>query len=256
MLNDITQVMLTIGLEFNPGKLRWLCNRWADVDDSSCLVFNGVSILRSESIKILGSIFRADLQERAAVEHRIQAAWACYKKWSYILESSARLSCRVTLCVKTVLRSLLWGLQTTRALKKDAATKLLACQKYMIKRMMKVKRKPMAGTNRLEPWIDYNIRSMRNAGRIIDFYQVSVLHILDKTKREWSSHIARMGTEHRPPHLLKAIMFWRPRAWWIDQEIFNEITDDPVRHPVYLGRPLRFEDQFSSNWCSVLSEIN
>ena len=125
MLDDIARMMRDIGLDISVSKLKWLSNRWANHDENSYLEYNGSRIYESEAIKILGSWFRSDLKEMTAVTHRIQCAWACYNRWSHILESNTPIKNRVTLWAKTCLRSLLWGLQTTRALRKRAAQRLL-----------------------------------------------------------------------------------------------------------------------------------
>ena len=240
--------MLGLGLEFNRPKLKWLSNMWAPEGDEGFLMRSGAKIYRSGSVTILGSEFRADLQEEATVNHRIQCAWTCYNRWSHILQSNANMSCRIQFWAKTVLRSLLWGLQTTRALTREASSRLLACQKYMFRRMAKVKRRPIEGTAELEPWLDFHIRSLRDAGKIIRDHNCSVLVELDKSKNSWLEHVLRMGTYHRDPHLLKALTFWRPKAWWLEQVFYNELGWEAVKHPSTLGRPLRFEDQWSSNW--------
>ena len=47
MFDDITEVMHALGIHFNQSKLKCLCNRWADVHEQSCPVFEGVRIGRS-----------------------------------------------------------------------------------------------------------------------------------------------------------------------------------------------------------------
>ena len=247
-------MMLGLGLELNGSKLKWLSNRWANDGCDGHLLFEGTKFFRSDSIVILGYVFRGDLQEEATIDHRIRSAWSCFNKWAHILQSEASMTCRIQFWAKTVLRSLLWGLQTTRALTKESSTRLLACQKYMYRRMAKVKRRPIEGTAELEPWINFQIRSMQNAGKIIRDTRTSVLDELDKSKTSWASHVSRMGKAHRAPHLIKAVLLWRPRAWWLEQRLFNELGWSQIKHPVHLGRPLRWEDQWSSNWPLILSE--
>ena len=53
--------------------------------------------------------------------------------------------------------------------------------------------------------------------------------------------------------LLKALLFWRPLAWWRHQQWFNELNWSCIRHPANVGRPKRWEEQFSTNWPQVLS---
>ena len=118
MLDELVDVMQEIGLELNVDKLKWLANSWADVTDESYLRHQGVRIHKSESIVILCSHFCSDQNELPTIEHRIRCAWSCYSKWAHSLESTADFKLRAKLWSKTVLVSLTWGLQTTRALSK------------------------------------------------------------------------------------------------------------------------------------------
>ena len=115
---------------------------------------------------------------------------------------------------KTVLPSLLWSLETTRGLTLDAKAKILSCQKWMFRKMLRIKRRPNCDGNGLEPWLDFHKRSLSVAGNIINDLGICAVQTLENMKRKWVGHIARMGTEEKPPHLLKAILLWRPREWW------------------------------------------
>ena len=104
----------------------------------------------SQIIVILGSQLCSDQNELPTIEHRIRCAWSRYDKWEHILESTADMKLRAKSWSKTVLVSITWGLQTTRALNKVASSKLLTCQKCMFRRMAKVKRRLLGDTDELE----------------------------------------------------------------------------------------------------------
>ena len=110
----------------------------------------------------------------------------------------------------------------------------------------------MEDSGELEPWLDWQIRTMKSAGNLICNLDVSVLDSIDQAKTDWLAHVIRMGTGHRTPHLLKSILFWRPKAWWNEQVMFNELGWCSIKHPPDLGRPLRYEDQWSSNCMTAL----
>ena len=70
--------------------------------------------------------------------------------------------------------------------------------------MLKCKRRPVAeGT--LEPWLDYQRRSLRTAMAVIERNQLAILTKLEDLKRSWAGHIARFGVgPNKEPHPLKA----------------------------------------------------
>ena len=189
-----------------------------------------------------------DLREEPAVIHRVQAAWLCYHKWGHILESHASLGCRLHFWERTVLPSLLWGLQTTRAQNsKTILNRLRSCQACMVRKMLKIKRFPN------EAWLDWHKRSFRRVHELIQEHGISVTTKLEEAKRSWAGHCIRFGLADKPPHLLKAVMFWRPFSWWVHQKWFNSIfPENRVVHAAQQGIPKRWEAQFSTNWPHVL----
>ena len=106
---------------------------------------------------------------------------------------------------KTVSRSLVWALQSTRPGAHNHS-RLLSAQKFMVREMMKISRKPIAvledGTKIMEPWIDWQKRSMSKAGEMIIKTQTSVVDLLTLERNNWCDHVAPMGTDSRPQHLL------------------------------------------------------
>ncbi len=67
-------------------------------------------------------------------------------------------------------------------------------------------RRLLGDTGELETWVEWQIRTMRNAGRIINCLGASVLERLEHLKTRWAGHIARMGCKHRQPHVLKSLV--------------------------------------------------
>jgi hypothetical protein len=257
MLDDIGRVMLTLGLRLKTSKLKWLANRWAAVGADDFLIHDGKRIYRSDEIKILGSIVTGCLDEMPTVKHRCGAAWACYRKWAHILENQiAPINLRIRFWAKTVLRSLLWGLETTRELTLEAQAKLRSCQKWMVRKMLRLKRRPNKVGVGLEPWLDYHIRALTTAGKIVSDLGVCVLDNLSSNKQKWVNHVLRMGTAGKPPHLAKAVLLWRPRQCREFLRFFNDIPGlhlNTIKHPAGLGHPLRFEEQFKGKLISWFS---
>ena len=193
-------------------------------------------------------MIQEDLKEGPAFEQRVKAGWACYNKWSHILESKASVAVRVKFWERTVLHSLLWGLQTTRAQDiGNTLNNLLSCQKCMFRRMFK--RKRMTG----ESWLDWHKRSFRHAGELIMEYNSNVLDKLQDLKRSWAGHCVRFGLGPKEQHLVKSLLFWRPYSWWSWQQTFNGLTEFPVLHAPQQGVPKRWDTQFSSNYPHVFA---
>jgi len=244
-----------LGLSLNPDKIKWIANRHSGILKNQALIVCNVKVCKSDAFVALGSVITADLKEGPAYMHRISQSWRCYQKWATVLASNAPLDVRLTFWSRTVLPSLLWGLQTTRAQKLDGAfKKLLSCQKYQVRRMLKCKRRPI-NEHEMEPWLDYQIRSLRTASAVIERAQINVLTKLQDLKRSWAGHIARFGVgPNKETHPLKAILAWRSLAWWQDQSFYNKLRWSPIKHSAQQGRPRRWEQQFSSNWMLALQE--
>ena len=58
---------------------------------------------------------------------------------------------------------------------------------------------------------------MSKAGEMIAKTGSCIIALLVQERRSWSEHVARMGTEDRPQHLLKAVIMHRNLAWWRKQ---------------------------------------
>ena len=95
--------------------------------------------LPETELKILGSILAYDGSETSAVKHRIAQAWKCFAKWQQILLAPGDFNDQFVLWKKTVYRSLVWGLQTTRH-NHHHNDRLSSCQKMMARKFMGLKR--------------------------------------------------------------------------------------------------------------------
>ena len=116
--------------------------------------------------------------------------------------------------------------------------------------MIKGKRR-VSDEGYLEPWLDYHIRSLRTCAKIIDEVGLTVYDKLSSHTSKWAALIANFGQGAKEPHLLKAILAFRCRAWWYEQSLFNDLSWHIIKHAPLLGQPKRWEEQFSSNWWSA-----
>ena len=133
------------------------------------------------------------------------------------------MSSKVTFWMKTVYRSLIWGLQTSR--KNEFLTGLLStCQKLMFRKMMRVKRRPVLNEEGskigVENWLDWQIRSMTNAGTQILKHDVDMSKLMHKERQAWADRVSKLGSDGTP-HLIKYIIVWRCRCWWDTQRWYN-----------------------------------
>jgi hypothetical protein len=239
MMNDLTHALGDIGLTMSSEKVAWMGeNIVEDERDSAemaCLKCDLQEIGRVKCMKVLGSMVDVRGEERGTYEHRIASAWKCYWKWKHILESEATLACRLEFWRKTVEKSLLWGLQTTRHTS-AYVHRLASTQKMMIRKMIRIKRQPM-GRGRLEPWVDWQVRSLRIAADIIGREGMSIGNTLHELRLSWAGHIARFGLGGKDSHLLKVLLLWRNRDWWQLTQIFNDLPGSViVQHWAYVGK--------------------
>ena len=117
--------------------------------------------------------------------------------------------------------------------------------------MLKIKRRPQ------ESWLDWHRRSFGKVKELIRDFDVCILDKLENLKRSWAGHCVRFGLEDKEPHMLKALLFWRPFSWWKEQQWFNDVyPESRVVHAAQQGVPKRWDAQFSSNWAHVLSDIS
>ena len=64
--------------------------------------------------------------------------------------------------------------------------------------------------------------------------------------------ISNLGNDSSELHPLKALASWRCKCWWTEQQMYNDLDWDPIRHFARQSRPKRWEDQFSTNWMHTL----
>ena len=113
-------------------------------------------------------------------------------------------------------RSLTLGIETTRK-NYDHTQILTTAEKYMVRKMMRLKRKPVRGG--LEPWLDWQIRSLDRAGDTIQTHDCNIIRDFLDARENWARHIARFGTSpDKQQNILKGICVWRCCDWQINQK--------------------------------------
>jgi len=153
--------------------------------------------------------------------------------------------------MKTVYRSLCWGLQTIR---KDVKLnhRLNSVQKLMLRKMMKLKRHPIYDDNNVKigigPWLDWQIRSMTRAGVEITKLGLGMSNLVEGERITWAGRVSRFGLfgDH---HIVKYLVSWRSKFWWETQKWYNHLGWDPLRH-TFPFKPRRWEDSLPVNWIS------
>ena len=106
----------------------------------------------------------------------------------------------------------------------------------------------------VEPWLDFHIRSCRNAKLAINAKaeKHNVAKLLPHKKRTFAGHISRFGINNREEHLVKHIVCWRNAFWWHFQRKQIAIGEDCFTHPK-VGKIARWELQFPRNWITSFS---
>ena len=164
------------------------------------------------------------------------------------------ISSRMRVFKATVLKSMMWGLETTRH-KAEHIQILSTAQKNMVRIMMKQKRKPIIIESDSQPaifetWLDWQIRTMSAAGKTIRDNEACIANILDNSRRAWCYHIGRFGIGPRENHLTKSILLWRNLGWWRCIQAYNRSGVANFRHPGK-GKPVRFEDSLPIKWLKM-----
>ena len=98
---------------------------------------------------------------------------------------------RIQLGCKTVLRSVLWGLQTTRCQGHRAITQhLVTSQKNSIRKILRIKRRQVHA-GKLQSCLEWQICSLRRATKVTTEYDVDISQKLHSLKEAWAGHVAR-----------------------------------------------------------------
>ena len=118
MLDDVVHEFSKVGLIINQNKCKLIADKHSYPYNGGyhgrSLNVEGYLVTQSDYFVVLGSRLCCECIEQAPVLHRTKAGWACYRRWSKILESTACLKSRAALWCKTVQRSLCWGMSTLR----------------------------------------------------------------------------------------------------------------------------------------------
>ena len=246
MLDELLVACDDAGLQPNLSKVNWMANKYVPHASELALTIGNVLIPVSQEVTVLGSIIRVDGHEQPAFHHRIQKGWACFHKWEHILCSSAPLPARLRFWSKVCEPSLLWGLQTVRMQNTKGLSALQFCQRMQIRKMLKLKRKPIGG--HLEEWLDWQKRTLSKAGQICREFRIDIRERFLSRRVTWAGHFARLGVLSHVPHMAHFVLMWRPLFWWREQQFFSGITQDFVRHPTDWGQPRRYEHGWPTNW--------
>ena len=249
MLNDVTLALKRIGLLLQTSKVKYMTDKHGIANpEHVALKVGELEIKEVTSMIVLGSVITHDGAEKETYEHRIKRAWACYWKWQAVLEGSASLPHRLKFWCATVLKSLTWCLATTRH-DEHLSQRLAVTQRLMVRKMLKIKRRPMSNSSATrEPWLDWQRRSLRQAGHIVMQHNMGVGNCLFDSRNSWAGHVGRFGCGGRPIHLVKQLFIWRNLAWWRFQQMYNDLGLNEVRHPPRIGRIRRYEESLSQDW--------
>ena len=127
------------------------------------------------------------------------------------------------------------------------------CQRLMLRRMMKRKRKVVkqgeGQPDILEPWLDWQIRSMTDAKDAINAEGACARQALTRERQRFVDHIGRFGYKYRQDvHLCKAMLLWRPLSWWKKQQWFNDVDWEPLFHKERIGMIRAYDRSLSLKW--------
>jgi hypothetical protein len=219
--------------------------------------FGDKEIQRVDYIDVLGSRISMTGEERCSVSHRVAQSYKVLWKWGkLLLNRETSLVLRVKFWTKTVAASMLWGLETTRS--SVQCNKILQqAQRFQVAKMMGIKRRKYE-SGALEEWLEWHIRRMREAKRVIRECGVDIVEIMKARKTSYAAHIARFGLAGKELHLVKRVLLWRSLAWWREQQSYNDKIEDHFRflHTTTFGKPRRWETQFGKDWMLHMSKDN
>ena len=252
MTNELVSKLAEVGLSPKISKIKWTCDDFTSaVESGQKLKVKGHDIGPSQSIKVLGSMIAGDGSERETFTHRAQQAWKTYFTWERVLCSRTPIESRLRVFKTTVLKSLLWGLETTRHKLKHIEL-LNTTARLMVRKMMRLKRRPLTLSNEgcpilWESWLDWQIRSMSSAGKVLKDNHASIDKLLPQNRIAWAFHVGRFGTGPREKHLVKHVLLWRNLSWWRNIQQLNRCGMCNFRHPGP-GKLRRFEEALPGNW--------
>ena len=252
MTNELVTKLAEVGLCPKTSKIKWTCDNFASAAETGQkLQINGHDIGPSQSIKVLGSMIAGDGSEREAYTHRAQQAWKTYFTWERVLCTRTPIESRLRVFKTTVLKSLLWGLETTRHKLKHIEL-LTTTAKLMVRKMMRLKRRPLTLSDEGSPilwesWLDWQIRSMSSAGKVLKDNFASIDKLLPHNRITWTYHVGRFGIEPRETHIVKHVLLWRNLGWWRNIQYFKRCGISNFRHPGP-GKLRKFEEALPCNW--------
>ena len=99
---------------------------------------------------------------------------------------------------------------------------------------MRLKRRPVCNHEGnkigIEPWLDWQVRSMSRAGAETRKNNIDAIHLLTQERLSWAGHVSRFGLGEKYPHISKYLVAWRSVAWWRVQQIYNRAGSSILRH--------------------------
>ena len=110
MLSAVISSFSDVGLEVSTDKCHWTC--WPTQHDST-LLFGGDLIKWESSLTFVGTILDVGGNDEAAINYRLAQATKVFFKWQGVLQcSSASVSSRAALFLRTSMMALLWLAET------------------------------------------------------------------------------------------------------------------------------------------------
>ena len=251
MTNELISALRDVGLRPKISKVNWISDNFDQATANGERLWIGDSPIKpSKNLKVLGSMISSDGTEREAYLHRSQMAWRTYHCWKHVLEARVDITARLRVFKATVLKSLTWGLETTRHTG-DNDRIVTTTQRNMVRRMIKSKRRPIAfdfvDKPIYETWLQWQIRTMGLAIEAVNKNDCCVAQYLSNARSAWAAHIGRFGTGAREQHRAKTILLWRNLGWWKIQKRYNKIGISPCKHSTP-GKLRRFEESLTINW--------
>ena len=123
--------------------------------------------------------------------------------------------------------------------------------------MLKLKRHPIFDDNDvkigIEPWLEWQKRTMSRAGAEIEKQGIGMLSLLENERMAWAQRVSRLGHDCNEQHVIKYLVSWRPKFWWETQMWYNHLGWDPIKH-IFPFKPRRWEDSLPLGW--LLSYCN
>jgi len=247
MLQDTITALKKAGLNISVPKCQWMTN--AEVTSDFNLEIDGHNIEKVDTITLLGCLVSMDCDNTKEVRSRIQKAWNYfYANITLFMNKNAAMAKRIWLMNKTLMKSLLWGMETL-SLTKHQMQLIDQCQTHMIAKMLKLGRRMNEG----ESWVDWQIRRVRSARWFIKF-ESGVGYASEQYLAKfwsWAGHVARLPTNR---------WAYRVTSWanlrWKRMGCLNEAYDCYKKEYRWKRRGLGGSNGHTWNWDRMLQDYS